>query len=198
MTGSVSTVLEHYGRCPSAQRQQSAALATARSASRSPGSGYLLQALTEECRQDRDQPVTPGTLAGQPSLPLVMFPNREPCPRSSPPRWTQGSRCGTCKRPPRMPIRGPECGRTEPRSTDTPPMSSPPTSPVPPGSPCVSSGTRITGGDVPGLPAIAGATEIRTAFSSYRPGGRDWTGQRSEGGWPATRAASSQSGLTCR
>jgi hypothetical protein len=48
------------------------------------------------------------------------------------------------------------CGRTEPRSTDTPPMSSPPTSPVPPGSPCVSSGTRITGGDVPGLPAIAG------------------------------------------
>jgi integrase/recombinase XerD len=33
---------------------------------------------------------------------------RTPCgTRSSPPRWMPGCRCGTCKRLPRMPIRGP-------------------------------------------------------------------------------------------
>jgi hypothetical protein len=34
--------------------------------------------------------------------------------RSSPPHSTPGSRCGTCKMPPRVPIRGPRCGTTGP------------------------------------------------------------------------------------
>jgi integrase/recombinase XerD len=46
-----------------------------------------------------------------------------------------GCRCGTCKRPPRMPIRGPRCGTTGTAAawTATQPTSSPPTSRAPPG-----------------------------------------------------------------
>src|SRR6266702_4679868 len=55
--------------------------------------------------------------------------------RSSPPPWTPGSRCGTCRKPPRMRTRGPRCGMTglAAVSTGTRPTSSPPTLQVPPG-----------------------------------------------------------------
>ena len=48
-----------------------------------------------------------------------------------------GSRCATCKKPPRTLIREPRCGTTGPGAawTGTPPMSSPRTSRVPPGNP---------------------------------------------------------------
>jgi integrase len=51
------------------------------------------------------------------------------------PVWMPGCRCGTCKRLPRMPIRGPQCGMTGPAaaSTGTRPTSWPPTSQAPPG-----------------------------------------------------------------
>ena len=54
---------------------------------------------------------------------------------SSPQRWMLGSRCGMCKRQPRMLIREPRCGMTAPAAawTGTPPISSPPTSQAPPG-----------------------------------------------------------------
>jgi hypothetical protein len=65
---------------------------------------------------------------------------RSSCPtrfgtRSLPPRSTPECRCGTCKRPPRMPIRGPRCGTTGPAAawTATRPTSSPPTLRAPPG-----------------------------------------------------------------
>jgi integrase/recombinase XerD len=56
--------------------------------------------------------------------------------RSLPPRSMPGSRCVTCKKPPRMPTRGPRCGMTGPVAawTGMPPTSSPPTLPEPPGS----------------------------------------------------------------
>ena len=55
--------------------------------------------------------------------------------RSSLPRWMLGARCGPCRKLPRTPIPGPPCGMTAPVavSTGTPPTSSPPMSPVPPG-----------------------------------------------------------------
>jgi len=55
---------------------------------------------------------------------------------SSPRRWMLGSRCGTCKKPRRTPIRAPRCGMTGPAAawTATRPISSPPTSRAPPGS----------------------------------------------------------------
>ena len=37
--------------------------------------------------------------------------------RSSPPRWTPGSRCGTSRKPPRMPTRGPPCATTGPAAS---------------------------------------------------------------------------------
>jgi len=48
---------------------------------------------------------------------------------------TQGCRGGTCRKPPRTPIRGRRCGTTGPAAawTGTPPTSSPLTSPGPPG-----------------------------------------------------------------
>ena len=51
--------------------------------------------------------------------------------------WMPGCRCGTCKRPPRMRIRGRLCGMTGPAAawTGTRPTSWPPTSRVPPGNP---------------------------------------------------------------
>ena len=54
---------------------------------------------------------------------------------SSPPRLMPGSRCGTCRRPPRTQIRAPRCGMTEPAAawTGTRPILSPPTSRAPPG-----------------------------------------------------------------
>src|SRR5262245_45733397 len=55
--------------------------------------------------------------------------------RSSPPRWTPGSRFETCRKPPPTLIPAPPCDTTAPAAvwTGTPPTSSPPTSPVPPG-----------------------------------------------------------------
>jgi integrase/recombinase XerD len=55
---------------------------------------------------------------------------------SSPPPSTPASRSETSKRPHRTPIRAPPCATTghRCRSTDTPPTSSPPSSPAPPGS----------------------------------------------------------------
>jgi len=46
-----------------------------------------------------------------------------------------GSRSATSRKPPRTPIHGPPSATTEPAevSTGTPPTSSPPISPVPPG-----------------------------------------------------------------
>jgi len=80
---------------------------------------------------------------------------RADSPHDCPPRWdrhsrhaayaaarihhcragTQGCRCGTCRKPPRPPIRGRRCGTTGPAAawTGTPPTSSPLTSPGPPG-----------------------------------------------------------------
>ena len=51
------------------------------------------------------------------------------------PVWMPGCRCAMCKRLPRTLIRGPRCGMTVPAAawTGTPPTSSPPTSPEPPG-----------------------------------------------------------------
>jgi hypothetical protein len=59
--------------------------------------------------------------------------------RSSPPPWMPGCRCGTCRRPPRTPIRGPRCGTTGPAAawTGTQPTSSLPTSQAPLGNPRV-------------------------------------------------------------
>jgi hypothetical protein len=53
--------------------------------------------------------------------------------RSSPRRWTPGSRCVMCRRPPRTRTRGPRCGMTghAPAWTGTPLTSSPPTSQAP-------------------------------------------------------------------
>jgi integrase len=61
--------------------------------------------------------------------------------RSSPPRLMPGSRCGTCRRPPRMLIRAPRCGMTGPAAawTGTRPTSSPLMSREPPDSPLRSS-----------------------------------------------------------
>jgi len=55
--------------------------------------------------------------------------------RSSPPRWTPGCRCGTCKRRPRTPIRGPRCRTTAPAAawTATRPILSPLRWQAPPG-----------------------------------------------------------------
>jgi integrase/recombinase XerD len=55
--------------------------------------------------------------------------------RSSPPRSTRESHCATCKRLPRTPIRGRRCGTTGLAAawTGTPPTSSPPPLPEPPG-----------------------------------------------------------------
>jgi hypothetical protein len=64
--------------------------------------------------------------------------DRTPCGmRSSPPRWTQVSRCGTSRKPPPMLTREPRCATTgpAPHLTGTPPTSSPPTSPERPDRP---------------------------------------------------------------
>ena len=55
--------------------------------------------------------------------------------RSSPRRWTPGSRCGTCRKPPPTPTHVPPCDTTAPAAawTGTPPTSSPPMLPEPPG-----------------------------------------------------------------
>jgi hypothetical protein len=55
--------------------------------------------------------------------------------RSSPRRWMPASRYGTCRKPPRMPIRVQRCATIGPgpRWTGTPPILSPLTSPEPPG-----------------------------------------------------------------
>jgi len=55
---------------------------------------------------------------------------------SSPPPSTQECRCVMSRKPPHTRTRGPPCGMTGPAAawTGTPPTSSPPTSPVPPGS----------------------------------------------------------------
>src|SRR5438034_275543 len=57
--------------------------------------------------------------------------------RSSPPRWTPGSCCGTCRKPLPTRTRAPRCGMTGPAAawTATRPTSSRPTSQVPPGNP---------------------------------------------------------------
>jgi len=81
----------------------------------------------------------PGASAGSPAaLGSPSRSGRTPCAtRSSPPRWTPGSRCGTSRKPPRTPTRAPPCAMTvpAPRWTATPPTSSPPTSPEPPDRP---------------------------------------------------------------
>ena len=55
--------------------------------------------------------------------------------RSSPRRWTPGSRCATCRKPPHTQIPGPQCGTTGPAATwaGTPRTSSPLMSRAPPG-----------------------------------------------------------------
>jgi integrase/recombinase XerD len=80
----------------------------------------------------------PGELcARSPAAPGTPRPSRRTRSdtHSLPPRSMRGSRCAMSKRPPLMPIRGPRCGTTAPAAawTDTPPISSPPTSQAPPG-----------------------------------------------------------------
>ena len=76
-------------------------------------------------------PLAPRT-ARHAGITKIVTPTRSDT-RSSPPRSTPGCRCGTCKRPPPMPIHGPRCGMTGFAAawTGTQPTSSPPTSPVP-------------------------------------------------------------------
>ena len=50
---------------------------------------------------------------GAPGSPRPSRPTRSDM-RSSRPRWTPGSRCATCKRPPLMLIRAPQCATTGP------------------------------------------------------------------------------------
>jgi integrase len=68
--------------------------------------------------------------------------------RSSRPRWTPGSRCVTCKRPPLMLIRAPRCATTGPAAawTGTLPTLSPPMSRAPPGS-RIGAGAAPSGGN---------------------------------------------------
>ena len=74
--------------------------------------------------------------------------------RSSPPHWTPGSRCGTCRKPPPTLTRAPPCAMTGPAPpwTGMPPTSSPPTSPEPPGSHSRRPGTHPPGWPPPGGP----------------------------------------------
>ena len=65
-----------------------------------------------------------GSSARPPAAPGLSKPSRPTrCgTRSSPPRWMPGSRCVTCRKPPRTPTRGPRCGMTGPAAawTSTP------------------------------------------------------------------------------
>ena len=100
--------------------------------------------------------------------------------RSSPPRWTPGSRCATSRKPPLMPIRGPRCGTTGPAAawTGTRPTSSPPTSLAPPGNSqrlvavrLVATAARRTAPDHP-APVAAGGNAQRSHSEREPPYGR--------------------------
>ena len=84
---------------------------------------------------------------GAPGSPRPSHPTRSDM-RSSRPRWTPGSRCVTCKRPPLMLIRAPRCATTGPAAawTGTLPTLSPPMSRAPPGS-RIGAGAAPSGGN---------------------------------------------------
>jgi integrase len=74
----------------------------------------------------------PGSSAASPAAPRSPRTSaRTHSGTRSPPPSTPGSRCATCRRPPRTPTRAPPCTTTghAPAWTGTPPTSSPPTSP---------------------------------------------------------------------